>query len=60
MRYILDGHPRESVMNIISGCRYRNWVILLAYWAILCLLFGSLVLVSQIIVFLYKYRAHVT
>ena len=29
MRHILDRHPRGSVMNIINGCPYNNWVIVL-------------------------------
>jgi hypothetical protein len=24
IRHILDGHPRGSVMNVISGCPYRS------------------------------------
>jgi hypothetical protein len=27
MMHILDGHARGSVMNIISGCRYNNWLL---------------------------------
>jgi len=27
MRHILDGHLRWSVINIISGCRYSNWLL---------------------------------
>jgi len=46
MRHILDEHPRGSVMNIISGCPYNNWVIGSYYYII-----THIVLAPQVIVF---------
>jgi len=53
MRHILDGHPRGSVMNIISGCPYSNWEvdvhIAIGLLGQTIILLGHIVLAPQII-----------